>query len=99
MRTSFEVFSDPGHAWCKVPFSVLQELGIVEKITCYSYQRGGFAYLEEDCDLSVLVAALRERGITPKFRERVARERYSRIRDYYCYTPQVVQNYFALTNK
>jgi hypothetical protein len=99
MQKSFDVYSDPGHGWAKVPFSVLRELGIVEKITTYSYQRNGFAYLEEDCDLSTLVIALRDRGIIPKFREHVARERDSKIRGYFCYTPAVVNNYFALGGK
>lgn len=99
MQKSFDVYSDPGHGWVKVPFSVLRKLGIVDKITPYSYQRGGFAYLEEDCDMSTLIAALKDRGITPKFREHVAREKYSRIRNYFCYTPAVVNNYFALGGK
>ncbi len=99
MQKSFDIYSDPGHAWCKVPFSVLRDLGIVEKITCFSYMRGGFAYLEEDGDLSALVIALRDRGITPKFREHVARERRSRIREYFCYTPAAVNTYLALNGK
>ena len=87
MQKSFDVYSDPGHGWAKVPFSVLNELGILGKISHYSYQRNGFAYLEEDCDLSLLVIALRERGITPKFREHVSREKQSRIRGYDTYKP------------
>ncbi len=87
MQKSFDIYSDPGHAWCKVPFSVLNELGILGKISHYSYQKNDFAYLEEDADLETLVLALRERGITPKFREHVAREKYSRIRGYDSFKP------------
>jgi hypothetical protein len=99
MQKSFDIYSDPGHAWCKVPFSVLRELGIVDKISYFSYQRNAFAYLEEDGDLTQLIIALRERGITPKFKEHICRERRSKIRSYFCYTPQTVQNYFALGGK
>jgi hypothetical protein len=99
MQASFDVISDPGHAWARVPFRVLRDLGIVEKITTYSYVKNGNAYLEEDCDLSTLIAALKDRGIVPKFRERVTRERQSRIRGYFCYTPHVVNNYFLLGGK
>jgi hypothetical protein len=99
MQKSFDVYSDPGHGWCKVPFSVLRDLGIVEKITCYSYQRNGFAYLEEDCDLSTLVIALRERGITPKFREHNAFDRRSRIRGYCSYSPREVNARLESENK
>jgi hypothetical protein len=50
--------SDPGHGWLKVPMKLLEELDIKEKITEYSYQSHGFAYLEEDCDLMVFLTAL-----------------------------------------
>jgi len=49
---------DPGHGWLQVPKSLLKQLGITNKITGYSYQRGEFAYLEEDCDLGTFVVAL-----------------------------------------
>jgi hypothetical protein len=99
MQKSFDVYSDPGHGWAKVPFSVLRDLGIIDKITHYSYQRNGFAFLEEDCDLSTLVIALRDRGITPKFREHVAREKYSRIRGYCHYSPEEAKARLEFENK
>ena len=86
MQKTFQVISDPGHAWCKVPFSVLAELRIVDAITYYSYVRKGFAYLEEDCDLSAFVAAYREEtGVSPIFKESTA-DKYSRVRGYEVYT-------------
>ena len=63
----FDVYADPGHAWAKCPKATLKELGIAEKITAYSYQRGEFAYLEEDCDASTLVSALKANGIPHEF--------------------------------
>ena len=41
MKTrQFNVYSDPGHAWVKVSRKLLVKLGIADKITLYSYQRG-----------------------------------------------------------
>lgn len=75
------VYSDPGHGWGKVKISILKDLGILEKITSYSYMRGEFAYLEEDCDLTTLVLTLRAKGIEPKFIDHHA-NKSSRIRNY-----------------
>ena len=43
-------YEDPGHGWLKVSKALLRVLDIEDKISWYSYQRGDFAYLEEDCD-------------------------------------------------
>lgn len=75
------VYTDPGHGWGAVKRSVLLAFGIADKITPYSYQRGQMVYLEEDCDLSLLVGALRQRGITPEWVERHT-DRRSPIRSY-----------------
>lgn len=76
------VYSDPGHAWAKVSRAELQRLNLLDQISSYSYQRKGFVYLEEDCDLSVYLVALRDAGATIKFKEMVSRERQSKIRGY-----------------
>lgn len=78
---SFYLYSDPGHGWLRVPKSLLSELGIAEKITAYSYQRGGFAYLEEDQDLTTFCSVMKARGVEVRFRNHVA-DRNSRIRGY-----------------
>ena len=82
MQKTFEFISDPGHGWVKVPIVLLCQLGIAGKVSSYSYWRNGFAYLEEDCDAELLMAALSERGHQIKFRERNRREGYSRVRNY-----------------
>lgn len=41
---------DAGHGWLKVKKTVIEALGISEKISGCSYQRGNFVYLEEDYD-------------------------------------------------
>ena len=83
---TFDFFTDPGHGWIKVPKALLKELGIAEKITKYSYQRGEFAYLEEDCDATVFADALEKRtGCKLKFQEHTA-DHPSRIRKYETYS-------------
>lgn len=83
MQKKFDLISDPGHAWIKVPVQLLVDLGIANSISRYSYRLGSFGYLEEDCDLSVFFNAYRDRfGFDPAIRERVARKRRSRVRGY-----------------
>ena len=57
MKTSFKFYSDPSHGWVKVDRPLLVSLGIIDKITPFSYQRGDFVYLEEDQDLSTFCDA------------------------------------------
>lgn len=83
------VYSDPGHAWGKVKRIVLHNLGIADNITSYSYQRGEYVYLEEDCDLSTLCMALNQRNTRIKFVEK-STNRDSRIRSYERYKPLAV---------
>lgn len=91
MKT-FDYIQDPGHGWIKTPVKLLVELGIANEISSYSYYRDGFAYLEEDCDASRFFNAYKARfGIDPKLRDRVAREKRSKIRSYLCYTPYIAK--------
>ena len=86
MKTkSFTLYADPGHAWLKVPFSLLEQLGIADKISSYSYMLGQFAYLEEDCDLSIFCAAMRDAGIQYRINERSVNSN-STIRTYRQYS-------------
>ncbi|MCX8516919.1 MAG: hypothetical protein ORN29_02385 [Rhodoferax sp.] len=47
----------------------LAALGLQEQITPYSYIQADKAYLEEDCDMPVFLAALKKNGIAFKLRE------------------------------
>lgn len=47
----------------KVPFQLLFDLGVADKISSCSYRRNEYAYLEEDADLSTFIKAL---GFEPK---------------------------------
>ena len=49
--------SDPGHAWLEVDRAELIELGILDKISCYSYQKNDKVYLEEDRDAGIFLKA------------------------------------------
>lgn len=77
------IYSDPGHAWGKVKRSELEALGLLEKISCYSYQAGRWVYLEEDQDLGLYLAAL---GKPVSFRETYS-DKTSRIRGYQSFNP------------
>lgn len=80
------MFSDPGHGWARVPRAKLEKLGIADKISHYSYQHGVNVFLEEDCDLSVYIEALKARGYTDfKFIESTT-NRTSKIRSYKHYS-------------
>lgn len=77
----FIVHGDPGHAWVAAPRALLEKLGVLDKVSSYSYQRGKTVYLEEDCDAMLLIDALRARGIEPTFDERHI-DTASRVRSY-----------------
>lgn len=62
--------ADPGHGWAAVPHSLLWELGIASDISPYSYVDESYAYLEEDCDFSVLMRALESKGFVLKLNEK-----------------------------
>lgn len=67
----FRAYVDSGHGWIAVKRSLLSELGILDKITPYSYQNGGTVYLEEDCDAATFVAAYEKKyGEKPAFTEK-----------------------------
>jgi hypothetical protein len=91
---TLNIFADPGHAWCRVAKNKLEKLGIANKISAYSYERGEYAYLEEDCDLATLIDALRTKGyVDIKFKTQDT-NRQSKIRGYNRYTcPEVVEEY------
>lgn len=81
---NFNIYSDPGHGWAKVPMSLVNKLGIRNEITTYSYFRNNSAYLEEDCDLDTFIKACKANGIEPHFTNKVT-NKSSKIRSYSCY--------------
>ena len=82
------VYNDPGHGWGAVKIAELEALDIAHKISPYSYMRGKTAYLEEDCDLSLYLATLKQWGQEVQFIEKHTNKR-SPIRSYQSYRPPV----------
>lgn len=48
-------YEDAGHGWLEVSISLCRELEL--KISGYSYCKGEFLYLEEDCDAPAFIKA------------------------------------------
>lgn len=94
MQKVFQVYNDPGHGWIKVPTRLLIELDIDQVISSFSYlsRDGKNAFLEEDCDATLFIDAMRERGIEPEFRDNYADNR-SKVRCYPGYQPEWVAQY------
>jgi hypothetical protein len=68
--TTFVFHHDPGHGWVAVKRSFLHTLGIADRITSYSYQRGATVYLEEDCDASTFEEAyIKMFGHKPNYKD------------------------------
>ena len=59
--------SDSGHWWLAVPVDTLRELHVDQDISIYSYMQAGYAYLEEDCDLSTFMIAAKHHGYHVNF--------------------------------
>jgi len=80
--------SDTGHGWLAVKRGEVEKLGIVDKITSFSYQKGKTVYLEEDVDLSTFKTALEATGVTLEIKEAKPVKR-SNIRGFTRFTPTV----------
>lgn len=83
-KLTLNYYQDPGHGWAKIHKQWLTMLGIADKISHYSYQRKGYAYLEEDCDLSLLLEAAQKFDIKVHLREYNC-NKSSKIRSYESY--------------
>jgi hypothetical protein len=77
----FKYYTDPGHGWVAVKRALLEELGITNQITAFSYEQGQTVYLEEDCDAGVLIKTLENQGTNVELVQRNTNNR-SPIRSY-----------------
>lgn len=78
----FKFYSDPGHGWMAVKIKELITLGILQKISPYSYIKGKTVYLEEDMDMSTFFDAYREKfGYNPRYENKII-DNLSPIRSY-----------------
>lgn len=55
MMKQYIKFNDPAHGWLRVTRLELYRLGILDKVSSYSYERNGWVYLEEDGDLNTFI--------------------------------------------
>jgi hypothetical protein len=79
----FKFYSDPGHGWLAVKRKLLKDLGILDKVTWHSYERGKTVYLEEDVDVGLFFKAWEAKyGTLPKNREQRYYEYSAPIRSY-----------------
>lgn len=84
---TLKIYSDPGHGWVRVSMGLLHGLKIADQISRYSYRRDDYAYLEEDGDLGLLLAAAKAAEIEIKLRS-FHTNKQSKIRSYSpYYTP------------
>ena len=80
---TYNFYSDPSHGWLRVPMAHVDELGIRDRISAYSYKNGKWAYLEEDCDYRVFEEAFKEKfDIYPAFMRKNPARDWSSIRSY-----------------
>ncbi|ALQ51909.1 hypothetical protein [Nitrosomonas ureae] len=82
--------ADPGHGWAKVKRSLLIELGIEKEISAFSYQLGEWVYLEEDCDLSLFLKTINEKGVKVEFSDHFAKTQ-SKVRSYQSFRSNTAQ--------
>lgn len=61
-KKTLKYYSDAGHEWVAVKREFLVELGILNSITPYSYQRGASVYLECDLDYTTFLTAAKAAG-------------------------------------
>jgi hypothetical protein len=72
--------ADSGHAWLAVKRKELIKLGVLGKISDFSYQNGATVYLEEDCDAGIFINAKKALGedidVRESFQENTPIRRY-----------------------
>lgn len=69
MLKDYNFYSDDGHGWLAVKRSEVNALGLQDKISNYSYQKGNTVYLEEDSDTSLFINTKVSLGDTIRFNE------------------------------
>lgn len=77
-------YTDPGHGWVAVKRNILEQYGIAERITGFSYQKGKTVYLEEDCDAYTFLTEMASKGIVVEYQNKHTNGR-SPIRNYETY--------------
>ena len=76
--------TDAGHGWIAVKRKLLNDLGLADKITPFSYMKGQTVYLEEDQDAALFTNVLKDSGIVFELVEKYRNR--SPIRNYPSYS-------------
>ena len=90
-RITINIYNDPSHGWAKVSIDTLKRLGLINQISSYSYINNNHAYLEEDCDLSLLLNTLDQLNIRYKLKNNYA-NKSSKIPSYDNYSREKAMN-------
>jgi len=71
MTFKFNFHSDPGHGWMEFPKGMINMIphSIAQEISSYSYHDKTNIYLEEDCDATIVMKALSDKGYTVNINE------------------------------
>ena len=94
-RITLNKFTDPGHGWYKIDIEKLQRLGLVSKISSYSFINNNHAYLEEDDDATLLFNRLEELGIQYRVNYYHSNTK-SKLRGYHSYSAdKAMHNYLV----
>lgn len=91
---TFINYSDPSHAWLRVPLKDVIKFGLTNKITSYSYINGNYAYLEEDVDAPLFLETLKLNGMTNYRIVDKFTDKPSIVRTYDPYSPETARNTF-----
>jgi hypothetical protein len=80
---TFNLYSDPGHGWLRVGVGSVYAVGLTPaSFSKFSYHRGPWLYLEEDCDASLFVKAYMDRHNRPPVVKEHHSNSHSVIRNY-----------------
>lgn len=88
--TAFVYTIDCGHGWLHVPVASIQALDLGSRISGFSYQREGMAFLEEDLDMHLYLDALKKTGVKPSIHKHFIMYDYSIIRSYAPWNPHAL---------
>ena len=79
--------SDTGHGWLAVKRKECEALGIMDKISSFSYQKGATVYLEEDQDIVTYINAQKALGVEVEVKDAKPVKR-SNIRGFSSFKPE-----------
>ena len=63
LKLKLKHYSSPCHGWVKVENALMVTLGIISKISSYSFRSDTHWMIEEDSDARILINALKAAGI------------------------------------